>query len=345
MTINIELLQDRDAAVWDEFVAKHQDCTPFHSTRWKRVVETVYGHQGYYLFAQRDAVQGILPLFLIGSRITGRMLVSLPYAGTQPACCAIEPEAEIELRNAALALAEETGAKTVELREVEQKPWDWSASSTYVNVRLPLARGADEVWQTRLESRVRTKIRAAKKRGLRVAWGGRDFLGSFFGLYAETMHRLGSPPHSKLFFQTILDVFSDQARILVILDGDEPAAAAFVMQDNRWIGFPWASSSMRMRTKHPNNLLYWSLIEKACGEGYDTLDMGRSPIGSGTLHFKKQWGGVVRPLWYHFHSTGGEPLVSLDASDPVMKLASHMWRRLPIRMANRLGPSLARLIP
>lgn len=346
MAIVVELLEHRDAEVWDDFVSSNRTCTPFHSTRWKRVVQSVYGHQAYYLFARAGgAIRGILPLFLIGSRLMGRTLVSLPYVGTQPSCCSLDRDAERALFDAAAALAVEIKAKTVEVREIEEKPWDWFVKSTYVNIQLPLTSDPDEVWRLRLDSRVRTKVRAATKRGLSVLWGGQEHLDMFYELYLDTMHRLGSPPHRRSFFRETLDTFAEQASILLVADGDRPAAAAIVVQDQDWIGFPWAASSSQMRAKHPNNLLYWSLIEKACHEGFDSLDMGRSPVGSGTLHFKKQWGGVVRPLWYYFSSAGGEPRVSLDASDPFMKLASGLWRRLPVSLANRFGPSVARLLP
>ncbi|HQV12363.1 MAG TPA: hypothetical protein PKW52_13530, partial [Nitrospira sp.] len=52
----------------------------YHLSRWRRVIEEAFGHRTYYLIAQDEhgAVQGIVPLALLASRVFGRFLVSLP---------------------------------------------------------------------------------------------------------------------------------------------------------------------------------------------------------------------------------------------------------------------------
>lgn len=346
MAARVERLQESDAARWDAFVRAYEHGTPFHSTRWKAVVESAFGYPGHYLYVQEDgAITGVLALFLCGSRLLGRALVALPFAGTQPSVLAAEPRVQALLGEAAVALARELGAAHVELREEEEMPWGWTVRQSYVNVRLPLTNDPDEVWRTQVESRVRTKVRKARKHGLRVEWGGDEHLDAFFAIYAETMHRLGSPPHARALFGTVLACFPDQAELALVLDGDRPVAGALVMHDHRWFGFPWAASLTSARALYPNNLLYWALIERASRDGYAALDLGRSPAGSGTMHFKVQWGGVARPLWYHFAPVGSGRLPSRDASDPLMQRAAQIWRHLPMPVANRLGPALARLLP
>lgn len=342
----VELLEEGDAAIWNAYVRQSGQATIFHSTPWKTVFETIYGCRGYYLYRQeQDGIKGILPLFLCGSRWMGRSLVALPFVGTQPSICAEDPKVQQLLAQAAANLAVALGAGHVELRELEEKPWDWQVRQSYVNIQLPLSSDPDDVWRARLESRVRTKVRSARKQGLRVEWGGSDFVGDFFDMYAETMHRLGSPAHKKALFQNVLRAFPDEAEIALVIDGQRPVAGALVIHDQRWFGFPWAASRSGALSKYPNNLLYWELIKKACETGYEALDLGRSPVDSGTMHFKLQWGGIARPLWYHFALARSKHLPRRDASDPLMQYASQVWRCLPPGVATRLGPALARLIP
>lgn len=344
----VELLTEQDSASWDAYVRDSDRTSLFQSTRWKTAIEATYGHRGYYLFLKQGGrIAGILPLFLIGSRFLGRALVALPFAGTQPSVSALDRRGEARLVERAVTLAEELGAGYVEFREDEEKPWDFPVRHAYVNVQLPLSADPEALWRERVDSRVRTKVRAARARGLRVEWasGNAAAIDVFFHLYAETMHRLGSPPHSKTLFWNVAEAFAGESQIVLVFDGDDPVAGAFMMYDGRWVGFPWAASLMQARVKHPNNLLYWAIIEWACERGYKTLDLGRSPVGSGTAHFKTQWGGVARPLSYYYALTGAKKPPGRDAGDPAMVLASKIWRRLPRSVANWAGPSLAPLIP
>jgi len=346
---DVELLKEQDHDSWDAYVRNCDRATLFHSTRWKAAIEATYGHRGYYLLVKKEGGQiaGILPLFLVGSRLLGRALFALPFAGTQPSVCADDRCGENGLVARAATLAQELGAGYVELREDDEKPWDFPVRHSYVNVRLPLSADPEALWRERVDTRVRTKVRAARKRGLRVEWAHGDaaVVEAFFRIYAETMHRLGSPPHSKALFHNVAEVFAGESQIVLVMDGDDPVAGAFVMHEARWVGFPWAASLTQASVKHPNNLLYWAIIEWACKRGYKFLDLGRSPAGSGPAHFKTQWGGVTRPLSYYYVLTGASKPPTRDATDPAMVLASKIWGRLPQRVSNWAGPSLARLIP
>ena len=79
--------------------------------------------------------------------------------------------------------------------------------------------------------------------------------------------------------------------------------------------------------------------------GARRFDFGRSTPGSGTHRFKKQWGSSERPCFWHYGLLKtGEPPVRNTAS-PRLKLAVEAWKRLPLFVANRLGPLIVRRIP
>ena len=344
MSSAVTELAEGEVAKWDNFVRADKRATPLHTHAWKQVVEKTYGHKGHYLVcSDKGEISGVLPLFHVRSPL-GSALVALPYVGTQPSVLARSKESEQQLCQAALQLARELKVGHLELRELEPLPLDWEMRQSYVNVSLPLGGNLDEVWK-RVESRVRTKVRAAERRGLSVKWTSADGIDDFFRVYADTMHRLGSPPHKKVLFRNILEAYPDGAELALVTDGAQTVAGAIVMHDGRWFGFPWAGSLTSAMKNHPNNLLYWALIERACQGGYRSFDLGRSPKDSGTAHFKVQWGGTARPLHYYYALVTASKLPQREASDPLMQTASRIWRKLPIGLANRLGPSLARLIP
>ncbi len=65
---------------WDEYAFKHPDSTFYHLIGWKKVVENNYGHEPIYISAKEDnKLCGILPLFLMRSKIFGNKLVSVPF--------------------------------------------------------------------------------------------------------------------------------------------------------------------------------------------------------------------------------------------------------------------------
>lgn len=346
MTCRVDLMKNDTTGQWDAYVRQSPQATLFHGTPWKQVVESTYGCTGFYLYAyENNEIQGILPLFLCGSRLTGKSLVALPFVATQPSVCADNEAAEQALLEAACQLARKHGVTTVELREQAEKSWGWQARQTYVNVQLALDPNPETVWLSRMDGKVRTKVSRALERGLEISWGDRDHIDDFYRLYAHTMSRLGSPPHAKALFEHTIKAYPDQAQIALVMYGNQAIAGAFLMHNERWIGFPWAASLAGSHPLRPNNLLYWRIIELACRKGYAALDLGRSPVESGTLHFKMQWGGTARPLWYYYHVDSGKAPSIRDTSSPAMRAASWLWRRFPERFSTRLGSHLARLIP
>jgi FemAB-related protein (PEP-CTERM system-associated) len=316
----------------------------FHSSVWARITAQAYDTRACYVLARRDGrLCGILPLIACANGFAGTGLIALPFAGTQPTVCADDTDTGLALVEHAVTHARSSGLRVVELRESAPQPWPYASTSTYVNILLPLAPDPELVWCERVDSRVRTKVRAARERGLTSRWAGVEALDEFHAIYLDTMHRLGSPPHARRLFEAICAHLPHAVRLLFIMDGARAIATAFVMRDARWIGFPWAASRADAFAKHPNNLLYWTLIEDACAAGYAALDLGRSPRASGTAHFKLQWGGVATPLWYYFALAKRPP--RRDASDRSMMVASALWRCLPRSAADAWGPWFARRLP
>ena len=346
MTCRIEPIDVAGEAEWDAYVNGSANATLFHQAAWRHIVEGVYGHTGIYLAARKsDRLCGILPIFRCGNRFVGRTMVALPFAATQPSVCADDDQSEILLIEAAETIARQHGAEAIELREARKKPWNWQPVQSYMNVQLALDPDPDIVWRKRVESRVRTKVKGAQRGGLQFRWAGIEDLDVFFDIYTHTMHRLGSPPHCRRLFEQVLLSYPSHSAIAVVSSDSKPVASAIVMHSEKWIGFPWAGSLEWAHALRPNNLLYWKIIEYACLNGYRSLDLGRSPAGSGSLHFKCQWGGVAEPLWYYRKTIGNRVVEVRDASDPTMRAASRLWRMLPRKLSTRLGPHLARLIP
>ena len=82
--------------------------------------------------------------------------------------------------------------------------------------------------------------------------------------------------------------------------------------------------------------------------GIVTLDLGRSTVDSGTDRFKRQWGAQPVPLYWYRWERGARPDSDASAHEGqgrAMRLATALWQRLPLGVANRLGPLISGALP
>jgi len=290
-----------------------------------------------------------LPLVQVRSRLFGSFLVSIPFF-SYGGVLADTQEARDALLAGAVELGRELNVRHIELRDsgvgqaTAPVPAAWTRDSHKVTMELELPPSAEIYWK-RLSSGMRNKIRQAQKHGLRAEWGGIEALPVFYNIFAVNMRNLGTPVYARQFFETQLRRLSPHIRILTIWDDKTPVAAAFLIAHRHKLELPWSASLTTTRKKYSHVLLYWTFIVKAIEEGFRKIDLGRCSPGSGTYEFKRHWNPVERSLdWFYWSANGGSPR-TLSGDNPRFKLATAVWKRLPVAVANRLGPKLVRGIP
>ena len=117
-SLNVSLAGQRDTKAWDDYVGGHPDSFYCLTTAWRDVVEAVYGHRSYYLMAREGtALRGVLPLFLVKSRLFGRVLASGPFASAG-AVCADDDAAGNALVERAIKVAREQRVGYLELKSL-----------------------------------------------------------------------------------------------------------------------------------------------------------------------------------------------------------------------------------
>jgi FemAB-related protein (PEP-CTERM system-associated) len=209
---------------------------------------------------------------------------------------------------------------------------------------LRLERDAAKGWE-RLDRKVRNQVRKAEKSQLTARAGGAELLDRFYGVFARNMRDLGTPVYSRGFFAAVLAAFPDTARVFLVDSGEVTVAAAITLSYRDTIENPWASSLREYRSLSPNTLMYWRMLEHAMATGHSTFDFGRSTPNEGTFHFKQQWGAEPTPLHWEYVLANGNSLPNLSPSNPKYRAAIALWTRLPLAVANRLGPHIVRSIP
>jgi serine/alanine adding enzyme len=331
------------AAEWDAFVARTPGSSFCHLGGWREIMANVMGHRSEYLVAcdESGEVEGVLPLVRVRSRIMGHYLVSMPFLnyggplGSPAACTA--------LARRAAELARESGADLMELRTRHAVTSDLRVAQRKVMALLSLPGEADALWRG-FPSKLRSQIRRPQKEGLEARFGA-DQVGAFYGVFARHMRDLGTPVLPRAFFDAIAAAFPDQVRFGVVYRGEEPCAAGcgFLWQGE--LEMTWASSLLEYKRSAPNMLLYWAFMEQGIAEGAETFNFGRSSPGSGPHRFKRQWGGVDVPLPWLQWSRGAMQATPTPDGSRLFRTATTAWKRVPLGLATRLGPYLARQIP
>lgn len=78
--------------------------------------------------------------------------------------------------------------------------------------------------------------------------------------------------------------------------------------------------------------------------GLRVFDYGRSKQGTGSYAFKKNWGFEPKPLFYEYRLYRRDSIPQNNPANAKYRLFIGAWRRLPIGVANWLGPFIVRTI-
>jgi FemAB-related protein (PEP-CTERM system-associated) len=332
---------------WDRFVEQHPHATIGHLRAWGPMIHDAYGHESIALAAvEGGEVAGVLPLVLVRSRLFGDRLVSMPfldYGGILVDADA-GPDVSPVLFEAALDHAGARGAQSLGLRQFHRIGLPEPVSDDRVTMLLPLST-VDAAWKA-LPSERRNRVRKGEKNGLVTVWGGAELLDGFYEVFAANMRDLGSPVHGRGFFRAMLAQLGETARVLQVREGTgRPVGAAVCLFFRDLIAVPWVSSRRDAFALCPNFALYWEVIRYGCEGGYRTLDLGRSFKNAGTFEFKRQWGAAPHPLPWIFRDLVAGESPSVDQDSRRFQRMVEFWKRLPVPVANLVGPWVRRQVP
>ena len=183
----------------------------------------------------------------------------------------------------------------------------------------------------------------ASTKSCRLASRVDDGVDRFFGLYADNMHRHGTPPLPRRYFRRLQQEFGDDCEVLTVAGPDGRALSSVLSFYFRDEVLPYyAGDDEAARELAANDFKYWELMRRACARGLRTFDYGRSKQGTGSFAFKKNWGFEPQPLHYEYRLYKRDCVPQNNPSNARYKLLIEAWRRLPIGMANWLGQYVVR---
>ena len=329
-----------DAARWDAFVDRCPEATFFHRRQWREIIESVFRHRTHYLYAERAGdIVGILPLAHVASRLFGSSLVSLPFCVYGGAAVS-EPAAREALHRNAFDLASSLQVGHFELRNREITEPGWVHRDLYATFRKPLLSDAEANFEA-IPSKRRNMVRRAAKAGLRVVLN--DTVDRFFPLYADNVHRHGTPPFPKQYFRALANAFGPDQEILTVLDANGRAvASAFLFYFRDEVIPYYVGDCVEARNLAANDFMYWEIIRHAAVRGCRTFDWSRSKKGTGSYEFKRNWGFEPQPLFYEYVLVKGKRVPEHNPLNPKYRLLINLWQKLPLPLVNCIGPHIVK---
>jgi FemAB-related protein (PEP-CTERM system-associated) len=328
----------------DQWVCARSASTPFHRPAWIKAVATGNRQRAIMLVARRTGgeIEGVLPLNLIASRLFGRALVSSGFAVDGGILTDDTAVAEA-LATECWSLAQKFDCSTSELRGGVLPAQDWVLKSdTYLNFVKPLE-ASDEAQLLSVPKRHRAQVRKGLEHNMAVEFGrSREMLDIVYRLYADNVHRLGTPVFPKTMFSHMLQLMGDAAELVVVRKEGEPVTASFHLYHNGSCMPYWHGAGPRARELHSNEVAYYRLMCHAREQGCTMFDFGRSKVGSGPVQWKKSWGCEGTPLTYAIRSEPGKEPRDINPMSPQYQRKIEMWKKLPLPVANLLGPLISR---
>jgi FemAB-related protein (PEP-CTERM system-associated) len=341
-TIALADLRDRhEVARIEGFVREHRG-TLFQRPVWLLAAERGAGQRARGLIAEKGGqLVGWLPLSEVHSPLFGRALVSSGFGVGGGVLAAREGTAHA-LARAAAELAVRLSCAEVELRG-GPAPADWTVTEdSHANFSAPLAE-TDEAQLLSVPRRQRAEIRKGLARDFVLTVGnGSEDLAIHHAIYAESVRNLGTPVFPRSLFGAMLDAFGEDADILTLrLDGQPIASVLNFYHDGAVMPY-WGGGLWAARAARANERIHFEVMRHARARGCTRFDFGRSKTGSGAYSYKKNWGFTPEPFAYSRWTAPGQTPRDINPNSEAYSARVALWKRMPLPVANRLGPVIAR---
>lgn len=334
---------------WDDFILGHPEGRICGTSSWLAVLQEAYGYEPVPLAYEVDGrIEGVLPLCLIRSALTGRRLVSLPFSG---------PAGPIGSSTEAVArLVEAAGRAMVELRcrSLNIRSGSETAAAAlgaftrvqpFVSSLVTLDADPGTVWRRIPRRTLRGEIRNGWRRGVSVRMGeSASDLAAFYRLLTETSRKHGIPPPPQELFRAIWARLRPRgmAHLFVVTVGERVVTAQLCFAFGDVVSAAYVGTDYRFLGHHPVKVVDWATIEWACRQGYRVFDFLQSHVDNwGLRWYKRSFGARERPVDYYYHPrTDGVASVRevlIGRRSPVSGVIKAAVRRLPSRGLQLLG--------
>jgi FemAB-related protein (PEP-CTERM system-associated) len=169
-----------------------------------------------------------------------------------------------------------------------------------------------------------------------------DGVERFFDAYSESVRNLGTPVLPRRYFALLKEVFGEACEVLTVTREGRTVASVLSFYFRDQVLPYYGGGTAEAREVKGNDFMYWDLMRRAAGRGVRVFDYGRSKVGTGSYDFKRNWGFEPEPLHYAYYLVRAAAVPDVNPLNPKYRVFIHLWRRLPLRVSQVVGPMLAR---
>ncbi len=339
----MDLDDTNECARIDTWVMGQNGGLPFHRPKWLKAVQGGTGQTAHCFIAERgDQIAGILPCHIMHSPLFGRALVSSGFA-VGGGILSDSKSVTARLAASAWEFAQRWSCPTVELRGGELPGGEWTViRDAHANFARDLM-ADDDTELLAIPRKQRAEVRKALENGMTVQTGTSvQDRAWHYDVYAQSVRNLGTPVFPKSLMSSVLDAFGTEADILTVLQNGRAVASVLSIYHNGTVMPYWGGGIFEARKLRANDLMYYALMNHARARGCTRFDFGRSKTESGAYFFKRNWGFEPDPMAYAVRTADGQPLRDVNPNSPKYKAQIALWQKLPLGIANRIGPWIAK---
>ncbi len=335
---------------WDAFVRRHALGTVYHLSCWRDVLERSFRHIRGQIIAVRenDRIVAGLPVYFVRSLVTGKRMVSAPFA----LVCSplVSGDADLAAILGILrGLCASSGSDYLEVRSTVPQPVlsraGFVESGAYRTHNLKLDKPPEKLMASFHKNAVRS-VRRALKSGIELKYGRTEKdLSVFYRMLMDSRTRMGLPPMPYRFFKAMWGVFKPRGQLdlmLALVDG-APAAGKILLKHGDTVYFEYGCDVLEYRRLRVNHFLEWKAIETACVQGFRNYNFGRTSIyNRGLLDYKRRWGTKESTLLKFYYPASFGDRDEVRESSRKYRFARKVFQKAPRRVAWLLGDLLYR---
>ncbi|WP_440951251.1 lipid II:glycine glycyltransferase FemX [Methanosphaerula subterraneus] len=325
----VEIVANVNDNEWNRFLLTQSDATIYHTPEWRTFLEKTFSYKPHYLFATDESGQltGLLPLFLVKSRITGNRLSAVPFS--HQCGCLGDDTAYNALIDEAFALTKKCHTEILEIKDLINSH-NFQGRNEFCTHMLELSQNPEMIWKN-VHRNARRNVKKSKEIGIQVeSSSNHDDVKDFYEINAITKHKLGVPCHPLRFYINLFSTLSAYVRLFISrLDGEMIGAGIMEYYKDQVI-FGYSAANPEYLQLRPYYAFIWASIEDACLAGYRTYDFGRTSYdNSGLIQFKRKWGTLERELYYSYYPSSSQSIVT-DRSTSLYRLENSIIRTMPM---------------
>ena len=341
MIKNINDLSNDELNALEQYLNNKGEILPYHSLDFINLMDEFMGYMNYSMVSideMTGAVTGYLPQWL-----KGKQLESVPWRDKGGPI--------FDNKNILREFVENTKEIVNNHHNIDGFIWrdiivpELERLEYYVNVDIDLTNmSVNEYWMG-LPSKVRGKVRQAKKHGLlfKVAeHNDKNSIDMFYSLFISNRRRLGVPVYPLNLFILYFKYFDcENIKLFEVYDHNNNAVAAMILliRNDRAIDAYSASDSSALSLK-ANDFLLNNVIEYCIVNKIQKFDFGAdSPLQENLIKYKLKWQGVERTISSSYY---GDNVKEMDHNIKKYDFVKRIISNCPLFMYKIISSLLVR---